>query len=102
MDTGVGSMEAIYFGSAGRGPKGGGPWIGADMENGLIFGGDDPETWTGQAMTYEYVTAMVKGGSHGFGLKGGNAQAGPLVTLYDGPRTKRCKLSHRLAPSRSV
>lgn len=54
-----------------------------------IYGGEDPETWSGEAMPHEYVTAMVKGGSHGFGLKGGNAQSGLLTTLYDGPRPNR-------------
>jgi non-reducing end alpha-L-arabinofuranosidase len=29
---------------------------------------------------------MVKGGSNGFALKGGDATGGPLNTLYDGPR----------------
>merc|ERR1711957_400715 len=34
----------------------------------------------------DYVTAMVKGGPNKFGLKGGDAQAGSLKTLYDGVR----------------
>ena len=29
---------------------------------------------------------MAKGRKSGFALKGGDAQAGPLVTLYEGPR----------------
>jgi hypothetical protein len=35
-------MEAVYFGAysapAGRG-SGSGPWVGADMENGVFYGG---------------------------------------------------------------
>jgi hypothetical protein len=34
-DTGAGHMEAIYFGTAGSG-TGSGPWIKADLENGLF------------------------------------------------------------------
>jgi len=87
LDTGAGSMEAIYFGnSKGWGHGGGeGPWIMADLENGLWAG--NTKAYAGNpSMTAEYVTAMVKGGSNGFALKGGDAQAGALKTLYDGPR----------------
>ena len=38
------------------------------------------------SVTYEYVTAMAKGKKGGFALKGGNAQAGTLQTLHEGPR----------------
>ena len=37
-------------------------------------------------LSFSFATAMVKGGSNGFVLKGGNANAGPLHTAYDGPR----------------
>jgi hypothetical protein len=37
-------------------------------------------------ITATYITAMVKGGSNGFSLKGGDASQGSLTTLYDGPR----------------
>jgi hypothetical protein len=37
-------------------------------------------------LAFPFVTAMVKGGSNGFVLKGGNANAGALHTAYDGPR----------------
>ena len=87
LDTGAGSMEAIYFGnSRGWGHGGGdGPWIMADLENGLWAG--NTKAYAGNpSQTAEYVTAMVKGGSNGFGLKGGDAQQGKLNTLYDGPR----------------
>ena len=51
-----GGMEAVYFGS-GYGGGGKGPWVGADMENG-IYGGKyvaDP------ALLSPFVTAMIKG-----------------------------------------
>ena len=47
-------MEAVYFGS-GYGGGGKGPWVGADMENG-IYGGayvDD------RALRSAFVTAMI-------------------------------------------
>ena len=37
-------------------------------------------------LAHEFVTAMVKGGSDGFALKGGDATHGALSVLYDGPR----------------
>jgi non-reducing end alpha-L-arabinofuranosidase len=37
-------------------------------------------------MAFPYVVAMVKGGTNGFALKGGDATKGKLTTLYDGPR----------------
>ena len=52
-----------------------------------------PGLWAGneKAMDQEpidatYITAMVKGGSNGFALKGADATAGPLKSLYDGAR----------------
>jgi len=80
-------MEAIYFGNSkgwGHG-GGGGPWIMADLENGLWAGNQHAQP-SNPSITYEYVTAMVKGGSNGFGLKGGDATEGMLNTLYAGAR----------------
>jgi non-reducing end alpha-L-arabinofuranosidase len=87
LDTGAGSMEAIYFGnSSGWGrAKGKGPWIMADLENGLWAGRE--RVGPGPSIDAEYVTAMLKGdsGDH-FALKGGDATEGHLTLLYDGPR----------------
>jgi len=87
LDTGAGSMEAIYFGnSRGWGHGGGqGPWIMTDIENGL-YAGNTRDYEGNPSQTAEYLTAMVKGGPNGFSLKGGDAQTGHLRTLYDGPR----------------
>ena len=72
----------------GRG-AGKGPWIMADLENGL-WAGNEKVGSKDIPMTFDYVTAMVKGDSNNhFALKGGNAQAGSLQTLYDGPRPAR-------------
>jgi hypothetical protein len=74
LDTGAGSMEAIYFGNShGWGHGGGaGPWVMADLENGLWAGNVKAYT-PNPSMTAEFVTAMVKGGTNGFGLRGGGA-----------------------------
>lgn len=85
-DDGRGTMEALYFGSSagwGHG-QGAGPWVMADLENGLWAG--DQKVSPAPSIAFQFVTAMAKGRKGGFALKGGNAQAGPLQTLHDGPR----------------
>ena len=78
--------KAIYFGNAsGHAGQGVGPWVMADLENGL-WPANVPQYLGNPSMTGEYVTAMVKGGENGFTLKGGDAQTGFLDTLYSGPR----------------
>eukprot|EP01079_Euglenida_sp_SAG-EU17-18_P001626 gene1626-2854_t len=73
-----------HCGSWGRG-DGPGPWVMADLENGL-WAGDSRVTPGNKPMESEFVTAMVKGRAGGFTLKGGDAQSGTLGTLFDGPR----------------
>ena len=80
------SWQALYFGTSGgwgRG-QGKGPWVMADLENGLWAGSE--KVSDAPSMTYQYVTAMAKGRKGGFALKGGDAQNGPLQKLYEGPR----------------
>jgi hypothetical protein len=87
-DDGAATMEAVYFGNStswGKG-TGTGPWVMADLENGLFAGGDKGPTTTNTPLTSTYVTAIVIGKSGTFALKGGNAQSGPLTTMYDGAR----------------
>ena len=88
-DHGAGTMEAVYFGnSSGWGRGGGdGPWVMADLENGLWAGAEkiNPDNTRVEG---KYITAMVKGRSGGFALKGGNAQTGELKTLFEGGRPK--------------
>lgn len=84
-DTGNGHMEAIYVGKLCWFPpcNGSGPWVMADLENGLFSGGNgvnDKNT----SVPYEYLTAMLKGHSSGYAIKAGNAQSGTLSTMYDG------------------
>ena len=87
-DDGAATMEAVYFGNStswGKG-TGTGPWVMADLENGLFAGGDRGPTTTNTPLTSTYVTAIVIGKSGTFALKGGNAQSGTLTTMYDGVR----------------
>jgi len=87
-DNGNAHMNAIYFGTSCwfGGCQGRGPWVQADLENGLFPGGS--HTWnTNQvAFTERFVTAILKNdGTTRMALKGANAQSGGLTTLYDGP-----------------
>ncbi|KAF5349422.1 hypothetical protein D9758_014611 [Tetrapyrgos nigripes] len=85
-DTGNGHMEAIYFGNAGPGGAGNGPWIMADLENGLFAGSTSGKNPSVPTITDRFVTAIVKGQPNNFALKGGNAASGALSTFYNGPR----------------
>ncbi len=87
-DDGAGTMEAIYFGNIkvwGFG-SGNGPWIMADMENGLFSGtavhlnSNDPTT------NFRFTTAMIEGGQNQWAILGGNAQSGGLATDFSGVR----------------
>ncbi|KAG5980879.1 hypothetical protein E4U54_006720, partial [Claviceps lovelessii] len=88
-DTGSGHMEAIYYGANtywGSG-AGSGPWIMADLENGL-FSGFSPENNPGDpSMTSRFVTAAVKGRPNHWAIRGADAQrSGPMSTFYSGVR----------------
>ena len=86
LDDGQGTMEAVYFGTSsgwGRG-QGKGPWVMADLENGLWAGSQ--KVSPAPSLGNQFVTAMAKGRAGGFALKGGNAQTGQLQKLYEGPR----------------
>ncbi|KAF5379587.1 hypothetical protein D9757_009283 [Collybiopsis confluens] len=88
-DTGNGHMEAIYFGNSrtwGTG-SGNGPWIMADLENGL-FSGATPfgQNTADPTMSFRFVTAIVKGQPNNWAIKGGNAASGGLSTFYNGVR----------------
>ncbi len=84
-DDGEGTMEAIYFGNCsfwGKG-SGSGPWIMADIENGLWAGNVTPNN-NNTPITAEYLTAMVKGKPHTLAIKGGDAATGTLKTMWEG------------------
>lgn len=87
-DEGNGTMEAIYFGNCrswGHG-SGSGPWVMADLENGLFAGGTS--AYEGNTpIIADFVTAMVKGDStNNFAIRCGSAVSGSLKTMYSGKR----------------
>lgn len=89
LDTGNGHMDAINFGTeCWFSPcYGQGPWVQADLENGLFqsdagYSRNTSNTGTG---AMPFVTALLKNnGQDHFALKYGNAQSGGLTTTYSG------------------
>ncbi len=87
-DNGNGTMEAIYFGNIkvwGYG-AGNGPWIMADLENGLFSGVNQKYNAGDPTISHRYLTAIIKGEPNHWAIRGGNAQSGGLGTFYDGKR----------------
>src|ERR1700722_18463932 len=87
-DDGAGTMEAIYFGDIkvwGFG-AGNGPWIMADMENGLFSGSAVHLNSGDPSINNRFDTAMIEGGANQWEILGGNAQSGTLFTGYNGVR----------------
>jgi hypothetical protein len=85
-DTGNGHMDAVsiattcYFAPC----TGSGPWVEADLENGM-FQGDNGSNTANLGNNSTYVTAVLKNnGQTRYALKGGNAQSGSLTTWWDG------------------
>jgi non-reducing end alpha-L-arabinofuranosidase len=109
-DDGNGTMEAIYFGGGvvwgtGYGGKPG-PWMMADLENGVYAGWDsekksDKGISTNQPMKFDFVTGVVLGdtqdkncGKGRFAIYAGDAQGkdaiyGKLACMYDGIRPEK-------------
>jgi hypothetical protein len=91
-DNGEGTAETVYFGNCTIWNKGegNGPWVMADLENGLWAGDSSPYSSNRTVPSdWAYVTGMVKGdaaGSNHWTIKEGNAQAGFLITPFDGKR----------------
>jgi hypothetical protein len=101
-DDGNGTMEAVYFGGGvvwGTGSPGGhnnGPWVMADLENGLFAGWEnnsDQNISTNTPSKLPFVNAVLvgdvasqNGGKGRFALYAGDATSGTLATKYDGIR----------------
>lgn len=91
---GAGTMEAIYFGNArwhanrGDNSKFDGPWVGADLEAGMYYGGGNYTQVNphNKPLRMPFVSAYLRGDTDGMVLKGGDATKGPFLTMYDGPR----------------
>ena len=99
-DDGNGTMEAIYWGTdtfwGGQG-QGSGPWIAADLENGMFkcdmgFPQQSLNLATAcpgaaQSIVAKFATLMAKGPTDNtFTLKSADAQSGTLVVQWDGAR----------------
>ena len=84
-DTGAGHMDALNLGLLNDpGSTGHGPWVEADLENGVFEGGTAINT-ANAGNPSKFVTALLKNnGSTTFALKGGNSQSGSLSTWYSG------------------
>jgi hypothetical protein len=85
-DNGNGHMDAVYFGTlCWFGPcTGSGPWVQADLENGLFSGGNGNNP-NNDGNNSAFVTALVKNnGTSTYAIKGGNADSGGLSTWYSG------------------
>ena len=88
-NDGNGTMEAVYFGEATYWDTGAGsgPWVMADLENGLYSGSQtDAQNSGDPTIDYRYTTAMIEGESNQWEIMGGNAQTGSLSTFFSGPR----------------
>ncbi len=86
-DTGNGHMDAVNLGTKCYFPPctGSGPWVEADMENGLFSGGNGSNL-ANKGNSSNFVTAMLKNdGQTTYALKGGDSQSGDLSTWYSGP-----------------
>ncbi len=100
-NDGNGTTEAVYFGQGviwGIG-SGSGPWVMADLENGLYPGwenGQDRDISTNTSLPFDFVTAVLVGdtadkndGQGRFALYGGNAADGEVAIMYDGIRPEK-------------
>ena len=96
-DDGAGAMEAIYFGTEPTwGPgSGNGPWIMADMENGLFSGASAGLNSADPTISDRFTTAMIEGESNQWAILGGNAQSGSLSTGYSGVRPSGYNPMHK-------
>ncbi len=88
-DTGNGHMDALNLSLICGGQRvcvGTGPWVQADLENGLFMsanGGNQDSGYFGSP--WPFVTALLKNnGQNFFALKAGNAQKGDLHQIYRG------------------
>ncbi|WP_333771717.1 arabinofuranosidase catalytic domain-containing protein [Streptomyces sp. IBSBF 2435] len=87
-DTGNATMNSIYWGNACwfGGCTGTGPWVEADLENGMYHTGTGSNhDSNNQGVHYPFVSAWEKNnGTSNFTLKYGNATSGGLTTTYSG------------------
>jgi non-reducing end alpha-L-arabinofuranosidase len=85
-DTGAGHMDALNISpiTACNPCHGSGPWVQADLENG-IFQADTNAHSVNGGNASPFVTALLKNdGRTSFALKGGDSQSGGLTTWWNG------------------
>ncbi|HXM57889.1 MAG TPA: arabinofuranosidase catalytic domain-containing protein [Candidatus Dormibacteraeota bacterium] len=90
-DNGNGHMGAVYFGTLcwfgfvvpGQ-CVGSGPWVMADLENGLFAGANGTNT-NNTGRNSAFVTGMIKMNSTTYAIKDADANSGGLKTDYNGP-----------------
>ena len=90
-DNGNGHMNAINFSTdCFFAPcSGSGPWVQADLENGLFAGANGSDR-NNKGNLSAFVTALVKSnGKTTYAIKGGNAQSGRLTIWYYGALPNR-------------
>jgi non-reducing end alpha-L-arabinofuranosidase len=100
-NDGNGTMEAVYVGmgviwGSGVGP---GPWVMADLENGLFPGWENNSfnnISTATSVTFDFVTGVVvgdtadkNGGKGRFAVYGGDATVPTITEMYDGIRPEK-------------
>ena len=104
-DNGAGHMEAIYFGNEktwGFG-SGNGPWIMADMENGLFSGVNTGLNSADPTIADRFTTAMIEGESEPVGHHGRQrAVRQPVHVLQRRPSLRATTRCTRRARSSSV
>ena len=86
-DDGNATMNAIYYGTdcwTGN-CTGPGPWVGADIENGMYFSntGNNPAAYPSEAGTFVTAWEEENGGTN-MTLDYGNGQSGGLIQTYSG------------------
>jgi len=88
IDNHAAHMDAVNLSTTcwpGGQCTGNGPWVQADLEDGLFMGAKNTNL-ANLGNSSDFVTALLKNnGQTTFALKGGNAQAGGLSTWHDGP-----------------
>ncbi|CAK4033123.1 fungal alpha-l- [Lecanosticta acicola] len=97
QDTGDGHMEALYFGDCtiwGTG-AGSGPWVMADLENGLFSGQSAGQNTADPTVNSRFLSSIVKGEPNQWAIRGGDAASGYLSTYYSGVRPSGYNPMHK-------
>jgi hypothetical protein len=84
---GNGAMDAINFSTQCwfKSCSGSGPWVQADLEDGLYQRGSASGNPSDTSLPSRFVTAILKNnGTSVYALKGASAQAGSLTSFYSG------------------